>query len=73
MVNRWYVVYFPPFVSESISFVPPNYKGIIKFLLLDIPVSNVYEYGWEFSVQSFFILENVLENVEKPRYRMIVD
>lgn len=41
MVNRWYVVYFPPFVSESISFVPPNYKGIIKFLLLDIPVSNV--------------------------------
>lgn len=41
MVNRWYVLYFPPFVSESISFAPLNYKRIIKFLLLDIPVSNV--------------------------------
>lgn len=34
------MVYFPPFVSESIIFVPSNYKGIIKSLLLEIRVDG---------------------------------
>lgn len=34
------MVYFPPFVSESIIFVPSNYKGIIKSLLLEIRVGG---------------------------------
>lgn len=62
------MVYFPPFVSESIIFVPSNYKGIIKSLLLEIRVDGN-------SPRDKVLPWNVLEKVEKlslSRYEMIV-